>query len=107
MDYVNFLKSYGGLILAAITALLTIIAMIIKKKPIIELYDKSGMKDLIRLVIQAEQLFGAKEGVNKLEYVISNYASIIGAKRTIPFDAAVSTLVDTILDTPERKEKKH
>lgn len=105
MYYVNFLKSYGPLILEALVIVLTIIAMIIKKKPITEIYDKSGMKDLINLVIEAEKLFGAKEGVKKLEYVTSKYSSIIGAKRTVPFDVAVSTLVDSILDTPERKEK--
>lgn len=105
MDYVNFFKSYGSLIVQGIVIILTIISMLIKKKPLTEIYDKSGLKDLIVLVNEAEKLFGAKEGVKKLEYVTSKYASIIGAKRTVSFDAAISTLVDSILDTPERKEK--
>lgn len=106
MDYVNFLKSYGAIILESIAILLTIVVMIIKKRPLMEIVDKSGLSTLIKLVKDAEKLFGAGQGDKKLEFVIENYAHEMGITRSYAFDNAIEYLINSILDTPERKEKK-
>lgn len=110
MDYVNFLKSYGGLILAALTVLLTIIAMIIKKKPVVDIFDKSAYENIVQYIKEAENKYGAGHGETKLTYVVNRFAAQLSESEreqygNILFNA-VSQIVDDILDTPERKEKK-
>ena len=110
MDYVNFLKSYGGLIIACLVLVMIIISMIIKKKPLAEIFDNSAYEKIVQYIKEAENKYGPGHGETKLIYVVNRFASTLSADEKSKYENllynAVSHIVDDILDTPERKEKK-
>lgn len=104
MDYVNFLKSYGVLILIGLVLILIIISMIIKKNPLTEIIDSSITSELLELIIEAESRFGSGHGSEKLQFVVSSYVSKHPWSANDSSEAVVKTLVEYILSSPSKKK---
>lgn len=103
----DFLVTNWQFISAALTFLLLIIGMVIKKKPVTEIIDDSAYKDLIILVNQAEEKYGAGHGAEKLDFVISSFANLKNLDRDTWIYSSIKSKVETILSTPaKRKETK-
>lgn len=105
-DFVKFLVDNWQFISTAIITLLSVILLIVKKRPLTEILDNSAYKDLIILIKDAESRFGAKEGKKKLDYVLTAFCNIKGINKDSFTASSVKSLIENVLETPQKKGDK-
>lgn len=94
----NFIVENWQFISSALLALLTIIAMIIKKKPINKYVDEF-YGELVSLIQAAEISFGSGSGKDKKKFVLGTFMA-----RHPDYDVyQVSDAIEDILTTPLKK----
>lgn len=101
MQIVDFIRDNWQFISSAILALLTIIAMIIKKKPVNKYVD-DFYGELVSLIQAAESTYGNGFGADKKKFVLSTFMA-----RHPDYDVyCVSDAIEDILKSPQKKGDK-
>lgn len=114
-EFVNFIKEYGAIILAALSAVLGFVCMIIKKRPktldeFLYIVDEV-LKDVPYMVSIEEMKVGSGHGDQKKALVLTDACKRIKSKlgRDLSKEesdyclSVVSSMVEAVLDTPQKK----
>ena len=104
MNIVDFFREYWSYISFGLVVLFEIILLVVKRFKVDVKLPSNSYSSVIELIKQAEQIYGAGHGKEKLNYVVELYLKKNEIKY---FDNEVryfiSNLVESILSTPEKK----
>lgn len=103
-EFVNFLLHYYREIILGFSIVLEIVILCLKKTKINYELPSSWYPDLVKLVSEAESIFGEGHGKQKLNYVIEKMSSKLNLKY---YDGVlrmmIEEMVNLILSTPTKK----
>ena len=102
-DFIEVLKNYWQIILTGIFLVLSFILQLVKKSKV-KIYDDSAMANLIEFVNEAESVYGAGHGKDKLLYVFNKYCDLHHIEKTGLYFNAIKSIVEAILSTPQKKD---
>lgn len=101
MEVLNFIRDNWQYISSVIVIIITIIAMLIKRKPVTEVHDDSVISHILDYVIQAEEIFGHGHGADKLDYVKK---CLVNSGKDAGLDmSTIEMLVEYVLSSPQKK----
>lgn len=103
----NFLVDNWRLILEVILLIASVCIAIFRRRPLTKIFDSSAYSNLITLVQEAEEKFGAGNGYEKLQFVLNKYLKIKNLEDLDDWDKnSLIVMIERILSTPQKKGDK-
>lgn len=116
--FVNFIKEYGSIIIAALSVIVGIVAILVKKRP--KTLDEfcsivnEVLSDVPYMVSIQECRYGAGHGnekktavlVEAMHQITSKLGRKLSSEESDACLSKVSSMVEEVLDAPEKKKKK-
>lgn len=104
MEFILFIERYWQYLSVGLIVLIDLIILIVKKTKVAVSLPSNSYSQLVDLVNEAENVFGAGHGKEKLNYVVESYIKKNDIKY---FDSEVGYFVkgviEKILSTPHKK----
>ncbi len=106
-DIITFLVENWRLILEFVLLIGSVVVACTRKRPFTKIFDASAYSNLITLVQEAEEKFGAGHGYEKLQFVLNKYLKIKNLEDIDDWNkSSLIVMIERILSTPQKKGDK-